>query len=149
MRSARTGFTLIELLLVIGIIAVLASIVILAVNPTRQLAQARNTQRQSSVAQIINAVYQYAIDNSSLPTAITTTSTEICNNGYNTTVNLCSINTLVNLSVLMPDYLVKIPKDPQRMDTDAGTNFFINRDIYGRIVVSGIGENGATISITR
>ena len=63
LRLSREGFTLIELLLVIGIIAILASIVIVAINPTKQMGDARNAQRRSDVNTILNAVYQYAIDN--------------------------------------------------------------------------------------
>ena len=64
MKTSRKGFTLIELLLVIGIIAILAAIVIVAINPTRQLGQARNAQRNSDVNTLLNAIWQYAIDNS-------------------------------------------------------------------------------------
>jgi len=59
----KKGFTLIELLLVIGIIAILAAIVIVAINPTRQLGQARDTQRANSVRTILNAATQYYVDN--------------------------------------------------------------------------------------
>src|SRR6185312_1531503 len=52
------GFTLIEILVVIGIIAILAAIVIIAINPAKQFAQARNTQRESNVSTILNAVGQ-------------------------------------------------------------------------------------------
>lgn len=66
-----TGFTLIELLLVTGIIGILASIVIVAVNPGRQLAQARNTQRRGHTNVLLNAINQYQIDHTgTLPTGL-------------------------------------------------------------------------------
>jgi len=57
------GFTLIEILVVIGIIALLATIVIIAINPARQFAQARNSQRQSNVNTLLNALGQNLADN--------------------------------------------------------------------------------------
>lgn len=61
--SKNKGFTLIEILVVIGIIAVLAAIVIIAINPARQFAQARNSQRQSNINTILNAIGQNIADN--------------------------------------------------------------------------------------
>ena len=61
--NKQKGFTLIEILVVIGIIAVLAAIVIIAINPARQFAQARDAKRTSDVSAISNAIGQYISDN--------------------------------------------------------------------------------------
>ncbi len=61
--SANKGFTLIEMLVVMGIIAALAGMVITAVNPAKQFAQARNAERQSGVTAILNAIGQRMADN--------------------------------------------------------------------------------------
>lgn len=63
MKQLEKGFTLIEILVVIGIIAILATIVIVAINPARQFAQARNSQRVSNINAILNAIGQNIADN--------------------------------------------------------------------------------------
>jgi len=62
-EAKKNGFTLIEILVVIGLIALLAAIVIVAVNPARQFAQGRDTQRTGNVDTVLNGIGQRISDN--------------------------------------------------------------------------------------
>jgi len=61
-KILRRGFTLIELLVVIGILAILLTIVLIAINPARQFAQSNNTRRRSDINAMLNAIHQYSVD---------------------------------------------------------------------------------------
>lgn len=141
------GFTLLEILLVVAAIGILAGIVIIAVNPGKQLGDTRNAQRRVDVNTILNAVYQYSLDNNgSLPTAITNTDTEIC-------VDAGTCTGLIELSAeLVPTYIVSIPVDPGTTAVaGATTGYSISKSATtGRVTVTAPdAENSATISITR
>ncbi len=146
LRQQEKGFTLIEVLLVVAIIAILAGIVILAINPNKQLGDTRNSQRQSDINTILNATYQYGVDNQgNLPTGITTTPTDICSTGA------ASCSGLVDLTVLTTNgkYVVAIPKDP-KTGTTTDTHYQISIDANNRVTVSAPdAEQGKTISATR
>ena len=64
LRKIQKGFTLIELLVVIAVIGVLAGAIIVAINPTEQLARGRDTGKKSTTQQIANAVNAYYAANS-------------------------------------------------------------------------------------
>ncbi|MBN2197707.1 type II secretion system protein [Candidatus Wolfebacteria bacterium] len=55
----KKGFTLIELVIVIGILAILAAVVVLVLNPAQLLAQARDSQRLSDLGSIKSAIALY------------------------------------------------------------------------------------------
>jgi len=142
----RGGFTLIEILLVVAAIAILAGIVIFAINPTKQLGETRNAQRRADLNTILNAVYQYAIDNNgTIPASITTTQTEICKTGA------ISCAGLIDLSVLTDSekYLTSIPFDPTGSSTN-GAGYEIKKSSNGRIIiVAPDAEQGVTSTVTR
>lgn len=144
----QQGFTLLEILLVVAAIAILAGIVIIAINPGKQLADTRNAQRSIDVNTILNGVYQYAIDNNgNLPGNITTTSTEIC------ATNAANCSGLIDLSPLTLNgtYLVSIPVDPSNACATGGVCYEIYQDsTTGRVTVSAPdAEQGQNISVTR
>jgi prepilin-type N-terminal cleavage/methylation domain-containing protein len=156
-HQTQEGFTLLEVLLVVAIIAILAGIVIIAINPGKNLGDARNSQRSADVNTIINGTYQYVLDNNgSLPAvggrtgavAISTTATEIC------TTTATSCTGLVDLGVLTSSgkYLVAIPTDPSCPTgcNANGTGYKIASTTGNRLVVNAPNaENSKTISVTK
>ncbi len=149
-KGNSQGFTLIELLIVIGIIAILAAIVIVAVNPARQLAQARNATRSANVTTILNAVTQNIADNGSFVCAAGALPTSTPKNmGSNTSggdYDICSC--------LVPTYIAQMPVDPSTGSytscTDYNTGYTIKATAENRVTIAApSAELGKTISVTR
>ena len=127
------GFTLLEILLVVGIISILAGIVILAINPTKQLGDTRNAQRRSDVMTILNSIHEYGIDNSGVLSDIMTGDTAIASS---TDCETDGDDAIDLEGKLVDTYLIAIPTDPTPADDTVNSEYKVSRNgTTGRITV--------------
>ena len=140
----KTGFTLIELLITMGILGILATVLIVSINPGRQFAKARDTERETELIAILSMIYQYASEHSgelpdtdgnsatsNFPTSLT------CIGTGGSCFNLAGAG--ATGEKIVPVYAIELPKDPQT-GTDANTGYRIMVDANGHLIASASGE---------
>ena len=159
-KHAQSGFTLLEVLLVVAAIAILSGIVIVAINPSQQLAESRNDQRQVDVRTILSALEQYMSEhNNNTPDVIINyLATEDCPNQPDTD-EICATGAedctgLLDFSALTANqkYLAQLPIDPHGGFRNANATGYgiIRLDASHRLVVCALkSELGEPISITQ
>jgi prepilin-type N-terminal cleavage/methylation domain-containing protein len=133
------GFTLIELLVVIAIIAILATVVFVALDPATRFADARNSRRWNDVNSLLTATHQCIIDNdgSLSVRGISGTTSQVLGTGG------------LNLSTQMAPYLKSIPLDPST-GTAADTGYSIQADANNILTITADdAENSAVINVSR
>jgi len=73
MQNKKVGFTLIELIVVLAIIGVLVGILVAVIKPQQIFARLRDTQRQSDLNRLANAIQTYIAEFAQNPSAIVLT----------------------------------------------------------------------------
>ena len=162
MLQKRKGFTLIELLVVIGIVGILLSITIVAINPARQFKLANDATRSAGVNTISSAIAQMMVDGRgllqvSLGTNIPNTLTGL-SSGNATMVSLCRILTgtdSINTTLTAQAYIPKLPVDPGSgysftscASFDTGYEISVN-STTGKMIINAPRAELTSISVTR
>lgn len=149
-KSKSAGFTLIELLIVIAIIAALAVVVFVSLNPVKRLSDARDARRTTDVETMLTAIHTYIVDNKgSLPTGLSTSMVET---QLGTAASGCAIATggcavaaaaCLDLSTPLAKYLKSIPQDP-KTGTAATTLYSVLVDANNIVTIKACGTEGTT-----
>lgn len=169
-NNFKKGFTLIELLIVIAIIAILAGVVFVSLDPLTRFRDARDASRWTDVTAILSAIKVDQVDNrgsyaygirffNSPATAVVAdtnyqisnaTTTTGCDTGCSAVTNA---NRCVNLQSLVDEgYLGKIPVNPNGSGswTSALTGYYLSRNANGSVTVGSCdAESTTAISVTR
>lgn len=129
-KTSHPGFTLLEILLVIAAIGILAAIVIVAINPQRQLSQVQDSVTQSGVNTLHKALDQYLIDTGAYPDGVTSQAQIICDTGsLDAEVSLVDAGIdctdRVDLRVLVPRYLAAIPSSGNPESNTPDTDYSV------------------------
>lgn len=108
----KRGFTLIELLVVIAVIGVLAGAVIAIINPSAQLARARNAKRKNDLKTLANAIDRYFVARGSYPI---TTGNAMCGDPASTPWpgGPCGADWIPGL--VASGEIKSLPKDPKNL----------------------------------
>ena len=150
-KKSASGFTLIEIILVITLLSILLSIIIIAINPSKQLSDSRDIKRESDVLSIVQALYQYAADNEGdFPAGLNTTDREICRTDATDCAGLYDFSDLTDNET----YMITIPLDPQcelvsHVCSDNGTGYFAGLTASGRVTISASSSENRLINFTQ
>lgn len=168
MKKYNKGFTLIELLIVIGVIAILAALSFVALNPLARFQDAHNTTRWTDVNALIAAIKLHQIDNQgAYGTEVADLTADlyyqIGQDDAGNCVDTCANPTVVlqaacvDLDGFITDsHMNAVPFDPNATGAnDDETRYYMSRNSNGTITVGScseeLGSNAAIpdISITR
>jgi len=162
--KAVRGFTLIELLIVIAIIAILAGVVFVSLNPLQRFQDARDAARWTDITALLSAIKVDQVDNggpylSDITERKAGTTYLIGNDTANCDDAACSLVTAdancVDLGDLETEgYIAGVPVSPDGPGVttwdDGLTGYYVSRNSNGSITVGACeAEGGSAIEVNR
>ncbi len=137
-KEPKNKLKITEIMLILSAVGIVIFLVLLAINPNKEAAEARNLKRSADISTILTYVSSFVVANDkTIPTEIPKSMTcveythEICKTGpYDCT-------DLVNMGFLTKEgdeELVNIPNDPLYISVN-GTGYFISHDGGGSVTV--------------
>jgi prepilin-type N-terminal cleavage/methylation domain-containing protein len=150
----KAGFTLIELLIVIAVIAILTSIVFVALNPLGRFQDARNSTRWTDVNAVLSAIKLNQVDNkgiyiTAIDDMVVDTYYEI---GSSDNCNVTCANPDLTLQegcvtlgeLVDTGYLPAVPLDPSADGADGNNYYYIMKSSTGTLEVGACNEEAGT-----
>ena len=161
----ESGFTLIELLIVVAVLAILATVVFIGIDPVSKFQDTRNSKRKTDVAVILNAIKLYQVDQKGINdvtlTAATTSKALLLATGIATStapagVTCAGAGTLYGsiplTSVVANGGIASLPIDPQGASagwTATSTGYYLVKNANGTVTVGACnvesGSDGTTV----
>jgi len=152
-NKINSGVTLMELLIVIAIIGMLATVVIVMINPRQQLAKARDTEREADVIAVLTVVLQYSAEHSGTlpdtdgdPATNSFPTSETCIGTGVGCFDLASAGEVGD--TIVPNYLASLPSDSKDGNPPSDIGYTIWVDANNNLTASASGET-REISVTR
>ena len=151
-KPKKNKYSFLEISVVLSAIGVVVALALLAINPGKQGAEARNLQRQADISYILNEVSIHSKSRTGIPEQIPITDECVVYGNEICKIGPYECEDYVDLSVLNKtdsDDVVKIPKDPLYISVN-GTGYYIYQDGEGALTTCApYAERNKKISFTK
>lgn len=136
--------------LILGVVAIILSLILITAHPNNQFGNANNARRKSDMVSILNQIGAYAADKKSLPPALNALPKDVSTDISKTGADICAD--------LVSTYTPALPQDPQTgtgtsivdCSSNYDTGYYIKVDANNMVTVSAPhAENGEKIQDSR
>lgn len=136
-EEKKEGYKFLEVMVIFSAVVVVGLLALLAINPSKEAADARNMKRSADISSILNTVASYGNKYEGLPEEVPVDNVcvnlgnEICKTGPYDCADLVNMNFLSNGNT---DILVQMPQDPLYVSIN-GTGYYISQNGKGLVTV--------------